>query len=83
MHRQLTRIINDRRKCIESGKGIDWSTAEALAIGTLLAEGSSVRLSGQDSERGTFSQRHAVWIDQVRLVIVDKILWIDYFFIGK
>lgn len=64
LHRQLTRIINDRRKCIESGKGIDWSTAEALAIGTLLAEGSSVRLSGQDSERGTFSQRHAVWIDQ-------------------
>jgi len=64
LHHQLTRFINQRRESIESGKGIDWSTAEALAIGTLLAEGTSVRLSGQDSERGTFSQRHSVWIDQ-------------------
>jgi len=65
LHHQLARFINQRRESIESGKGIDWSTAEALAIGTLLAEGTSVRLSGQDSERGTFSQRHSVWIDQV------------------
>jgi 2-oxoglutarate dehydrogenase E1 component len=48
----------------ESGEGIDWSTAEALAFGSLVAEGNGVRLSGQDSGRGTFSQRHDVWIDQ-------------------
>jgi 2-oxoglutarate dehydrogenase E1 component len=50
---------------IDEGQGIDWSTAEALAYGTLLVEGYPVRLSGQDSERGTFSQRHAVLMDQV------------------
>jgi 2-oxoglutarate dehydrogenase complex dehydrogenase (E1) component-like enzyme len=50
---------------IDEGKGIDWATAESLAFGTLLAEGYPVRLSGQDSERGTFSQRHAVFMDQV------------------
>jgi 2-oxoglutarate dehydrogenase E1 component len=49
---------------IESGQGIDWATAEALAFGTLLLEGTPVRLSGQDSGRGTFSQRHAVLVDQ-------------------
>ena len=48
----------------ESGEGFDWATAEALAFGTLLREGHPVRLSGQDSGRGTFSQRHAVWVDQ-------------------
>ena len=48
----------------ESGEGFDWSTAEALAFGTLLREDHPVRLSGQDSGRGTFSQRHAVWVDQ-------------------
>ena len=48
----------------ESGEGFDWATAEALAFGTLLREGYQVRLSGQDSGRGTFSQRHAVWVDQ-------------------
>ena len=48
----------------ESGEGFDWATAEALAFGTLLHEGYGVRLSGQDSGRGTFSQRHAVWVDQ-------------------
>jgi 2-oxoglutarate dehydrogenase E1 component len=48
---------------IDDGEGIDWSTAEALAYGTLLVEGYRVRLSGQDSERGTFSQRHAVLHD--------------------
>jgi 2-oxoglutarate dehydrogenase E1 component len=47
-----------------SGQGFDWATAEALAFGSLLADGQSVRLSGQDSGRGTFSQRHAVWVDQ-------------------
>jgi 2-oxoglutarate dehydrogenase E1 component len=49
---------------IEAGEGIDWATAEALAFGTLLVEGTPVRLSGQDCGRGTFSQRHGVLIDQ-------------------
>jgi 2-oxoglutarate dehydrogenase E1 component len=49
---------------IDSGEGIDWATAEALAFGTLLQEGTRVRLSGQDSRRGTFSQRHAALVDQ-------------------
>ena len=48
----------------DTGEGFDWATAEALAFGTLLAEGHDIRLSGQDSGRGTFSQRHAVWVDQ-------------------
>ena len=52
------------RKAIETGEGIDWATAEALAFGSLLLEGHPVRLSGQDGERGTFSQRHSVLIDQ-------------------
>ena len=47
-----------------TGANFDWATGEALAFGTLLAEGYGVRLSGQDSGRGTFSQRHAVWVDQ-------------------
>ncbi len=47
-----------------SGEGFDWATAEAMAFGTLLQDGFPVRLSGQDSGRGTFSQRHAVWVDQ-------------------
>jgi 2-oxoglutarate dehydrogenase E1 component len=50
---------------IDDGEGIDWATAESLAFGTLLVEGYKVRLSGQDSERGTFSQRHSVLMDQV------------------
>ena len=49
---------------IETGQGIDWATGEALAFGSLLLEGHRVRLSGEDSQRGTFSQRHAVLIDQ-------------------
>ncbi len=64
LHRTLTRFIDNRRKAIETGAGIDWSTAEALAFCTLLLDGHRVRLSGQDSERGTFSQRHSVLIDQ-------------------
>src|SRR6202021_3409237 len=54
----------NRRTGIKVGEGIDWSAAEALAFGSLLDEGFPVRLSGQDSERGTFSQRHSVLIDQ-------------------
>ena len=53
-----------RRKAIDTGVGLDWATGEALAFCTLLEEGHHVRLSGQDSERGTFSQRHSVLIDQ-------------------
>ena len=49
---------------IDSGEGIDWSTAEALAFGSILLDGNPIRLSGQDSERGTFSQRHSVLYDQ-------------------
>ena len=64
-HKTIARIMAKRRKMIDDGKGIDWSTAEALAFGTLLVEGFKVRLSGQDSERGTFSQRHSVLMDQV------------------
>src|SRR5690606_29866401 len=51
-------------KAIETGGGIDWATAEALALGTLLCESTPVRFSGEDTQRGTFSQRHAVLIDQ-------------------
>ncbi|MGE0210138.1 MAG: 2-oxoglutarate dehydrogenase E1 component [Parvibaculaceae bacterium] len=64
LHRTLQRILDGRRKMIEDGTGIDWSTAEALAFGTLLEDGFRVRLSGQDVQRGTFSQRHAVLVDQ-------------------
>lgn len=63
-HRTLKRILQNKEKMFESGTGFDWATAEALAFGTLLNEGSGVRLSGQDCGRGTFSQRHAVFVDQ-------------------
>ena len=64
LHRTLNRFLDNRRKAIETGAGIDWSTGEALAFCSLLLDGHRVRLSGQDSERGTFSQRHSVLIDQ-------------------
>ena len=64
LHRALVRQNKAKQKMFESGAGFDWATVEALAFGTLLREGHPVRLSGQDSERGTFSQRHAVWTDQ-------------------
>jgi len=63
-HKTIARIMAARRKMIEDGTGIDWATAESLAFGSLLTEGFRVRLSGQDSERGTFSQRHSVLMDQ-------------------
>ncbi len=63
-HKTLKKIFDQRMKTIIEGKTIDWSTAESLAFGTLLTEGFSVRLSGQDSGRGTFSQRHAVLRNQ-------------------
>jgi 2-oxoglutarate dehydrogenase E1 component len=64
IHRTIQRFLENRSKAIENGVGIDWATGEALAFCTLLEEGRHVRLSGQDSERGTFSQRHSVLIDQ-------------------
>jgi 2-oxoglutarate dehydrogenase E1 component len=64
LHRTLQRFLDHRRNAIETGEGIDWATAEALAFCSLLLEGHRVRLSGQDTERGTFSQRHSVLIDQ-------------------
>ncbi|HEV2865664.1 MAG TPA: 2-oxoglutarate dehydrogenase E1 component, partial [Allosphingosinicella sp.] len=64
VHKTLQRVIDARREMFETGEGFDWATAEALAFGTLLREGHPVRLSGQDSGRGTFSQRHSVWVDQ-------------------
>jgi 2-oxoglutarate dehydrogenase E1 component len=64
LHRTLQRFLDNRRKAIETGQGIDWATAEALAFCSLLIDGNPVRLSGQDCERGTFSQRHSVLIDQ-------------------
>jgi 2-oxoglutarate dehydrogenase E1 component len=64
VHRTIQRILENRRKAIETGEGIDWSTGEALAFCSLLLDGHPVRLAGQDTERGTFSQRHSVLIDQ-------------------
>jgi 2-oxoglutarate dehydrogenase E1 component len=64
VHRTIQRFLDSRREAIATGTGIDWATGEALAFGSLLLEGHPVRLSGQDSERGTFSQRHSVLIDQ-------------------
>ncbi|MFL6726482.1 MAG: 2-oxoglutarate dehydrogenase E1 component [Sphingomicrobium sp.] len=64
IHRTLQRILDAKKEMFASGEGFDWATAEALAFGSLLAEGHGVRLSGQDSGRGTFSQRHAMWVDQ-------------------
>lgn len=63
-HRNLARILTTRGKTTEDGENIDWATAEALAFGSLVLEKKHVRLSGQDVERGTFSQRHAVIHDQ-------------------
>jgi 2-oxoglutarate dehydrogenase E1 component len=64
VHKTIQRFLDNRAHAIATGEGIDWSTAEALAFCTLLKEGHRVRLSGQDSERGTFSQRHSVLFDQ-------------------
>ena len=60
---KLKRLFNKRLETVEKGKGIDWANAETLAFGSLVTEGILVRLSGQDSGRGTFSQRHSVLVD--------------------
>ncbi|MBW2316039.1 MAG: 2-oxoglutarate dehydrogenase E1 component [Deltaproteobacteria bacterium] len=65
VHPKLGDLMEKRRKTVAEGGAVDWGLAEALAFGTLLAEGTPVRLSGQDSTRGTFSHRHAVLVDQV------------------
>jgi 2-oxoglutarate dehydrogenase E1 component len=63
-HKTIQRLLQRRREMVESGTGLDWSMAEHLSFATLLNEGFPVRLSGQDTERGTFSQRHSVLVDQ-------------------
>ena len=65
VHPRIARQLEAKREVLESGEGIDWTTGEALAFGSLLLEGHRVRFSGEDSQRGTFSQRHAVLVDQV------------------
>ncbi|MFO1074284.1 MAG: 2-oxoglutarate dehydrogenase E1 component [Geminicoccaceae bacterium] len=65
VHPRLKRVIQQRRRSIEEGAGIDWATAEHLAFASLLTEGFPIRLSGEDVGRGTFSQRHAVIYDQL------------------
>ncbi len=64
VHKTIQRFLDNRKKAIETGEGIDWATGEALAFSSLMLEGHPVRLSGQDCERGTFSSRHSVLIDQ-------------------
>jgi 2-oxoglutarate dehydrogenase E1 component len=64
VHRTIQRFLDNRKKMIETGENIDWATGEALAFGSLMKEGFDIRLSGQDVERGTFSQRHSVLYDQ-------------------
>jgi len=64
IHARLQRHVNNRLRSLEKGSGIDWATAEAIAFGTLMLDGCDVRISGQDVGRGTFSQRHAMLVDQ-------------------
>jgi len=64
-HSTIKKIFENKKKMFETGKGFDWATAEQLAFATLLEEGYPVRLAGQDSGRGTFSQRHSVLRDQI------------------
>ncbi|MEO1178274.1 MAG: 2-oxoglutarate dehydrogenase E1 component, partial [Pseudomonadota bacterium] len=64
MHRTVGRLMEAKKEMFETGRGFDWATGEALAFGSLLTEGYPVRLAGQDSTRGTFSQRHSAFINQ-------------------
>ncbi len=64
LHRTVARQLEAKKKMFTSGEGFDWATAEALAFGSLIKDGIPIRLSGQDSTRGTFSQRHSAFIDQ-------------------
>ncbi len=76
IHKTIVKIFDARKNSVSKGHGIDWSTAEALAFGSLLEEGYPVRLVGQDTGRGTFSQRHSVLrnqIDNSRYIPLNKI----------
>ncbi|MGZ2258986.1 2-oxoglutarate dehydrogenase E1 component [Roseobacter sp. A03A-229] len=64
LHKTVARLLESKKEMFENGGGIDWATAEALAFGSLLTEGYPVRLAGQDSTRGTFSQRHSGLVNQ-------------------
>tara|TARA_E500000331_G_C17247535_1_gene709672 strand:+ start:1 stop:2139 length:2139 start_codon:yes stop_codon:yes gene_type:complete len=64
VHKKLKKLIDQKKLSFEGKNPIDWSSAESLALGSLLVEGVKIRLTGQDSGRGTFSQRHAVLVDQ-------------------
>jgi 2-oxoglutarate dehydrogenase E1 component len=64
LHKTVERLLDAKKAMFETGTGFDWATAEAIAFGSLLTEGYPVRLSGQDSARGTFSQRHSALINQ-------------------
>ncbi|MFV0292457.1 MAG: 2-oxoglutarate dehydrogenase E1 component [Paracoccus sp. (in: a-proteobacteria)] len=65
LHKTVSRLVEAKKAMFESGRGFDWATGEALAFGSLLLEGHPVRLTGQDSTRGTFSHRHSAFIDQM------------------
>ncbi len=64
LHKTVGRLLEAKAEMFKTGKGFDWATGEALAFGSLLTEGYVVRLAGQDSARGTFSQRHSAFVDQ-------------------
>ena len=64
LHRTVARLLEAKKQMFETGQGFDWATGEALAFGSLLLENHPVRLAGQDSARGTFSQRHSAFVDQ-------------------
>ena len=64
IHSTIKKIIENKKKMFDTGGGFDWATAESFAFGTLLYEGFPVRIVGQDTGRGTFSQRHSVLRDQ-------------------
>lgn len=64
LHKTVGRLVDTRAKMFETGKGFDWATGEALAFGSLQLEGYPIRLAGQDSTRGTFSQRHSGFVNQ-------------------
>ena len=65
LHKTVGRLLEAKKKMFETGEGFDWATGEALAFGSLVVEKHGVRLAGQDSTRGTFSQRHSAFVDQV------------------
>ncbi|MBM3609982.1 MAG: 2-oxoglutarate dehydrogenase E1 component [Alphaproteobacteria bacterium] len=64
IHKRMDRILGSKKEMVDGKEKLDWGTAESLAFATILKEGHPIRLSGQDSGRGTFSQRHNIWTDQ-------------------